>query len=479
MANGTPNDLIHPVVLSGGYGTRLWPISRALYPKQLQPLFTDRTLLQETALRVRDDGFADPIVVCNHEHRFIAAEQLRAQGIEPQAIILEPVGRNTAPAAAVAAMLLLRSDPDAFMLLLPSDQVIQDTRSFHTALERGLTAAKQGSLVTFGIEPTGPETGYGYIRRGPQSASGDGCYDVAQFTEKPDVKTAETFIASGEYYWNGGIFLMGARSFLDELEARQPETIALCQTAIEKGQEDLEFLRLDETSFAEIKGNSIDYAVMEHTDHAAVVPVDMGWSDVGSWSALWDISDKDDQGNVLSGDVVSKGLKNSYIRSDGRLVAALGLEDVIIVATDDAILAASKDMAQSVKDIVTLLETEGRTEHHAHTQVYRPWGWYQSLSTGERFQVKLITVNPGQRLSLQLHHRRAEHWVVVSGEATIIRGDELFVLGENESTFIPVQTKHRLENNTADPLMIIEVQSGDYLGEDDIVRFDDIYGRVL
>ena len=356
--------------------------------------------------------------------------------------------------------------------------MIQNKPSFHKALTRGLIAAKQGSLVTFGIEPTGPETGYGYIRRGPPSYGGDGCYDVAQFTEKPDAKTAEEFIASGEYYWNGGIFLMRASTFLEELEARQPETVALCKAAIENGQQDLEFLRLDETAFAKIKGDSIDYAVMEHTDHAAVVPVDMEWSDIGSWSALWEISKKDEHGNVLNGDIVAKGLKNSYVRSDGRLVAVLGLEDVIIVSTDDAILAASKDMAQSVKDIVALLETNGRSEHQSHTKVYRPWGWYQSLSVGERFQVKLITVNAGQQLSLQLHHRRAEHWVVVSGEATITRGEKVFALGENESTYIPIETKHRLENKTGDPLMIIEVQSGDYLGEDDIVRFEDVYGRV-
>lgn len=468
---------IHPVILSGGSGTRLWPVSRSLYPKQLMPLHTAHTMLQETVLRVSGDEYGRPTVVCNDEHRFIVAEQLRALGTEPRAIILEPFGRNTAPAAAVAAISLMESEPDACMLLLPSDHLVRLPEAFREAVAAGLVAAREGALVTFGITPDRAETGYGYIQKGAPHAATGNSFAVAQFTEKPDAERAAAFITSGDYFWNSGIFLIAANAYLEELERNHPTMVSKCREALSRGQRDLDFLRLEAEAFGDIEGESIDYAVMEQTEHAVVVPVEMGWNDVGSWSALWDIAEKDENGNYLSGDVITTEVKNSYIRADNRLVAAAGLEDLILIATDDAVMAASMDHAQSVKDLVDQLKAAGRDEHIFHTRVYRPWGWYQTLDLGERFQVKLITVNPGERLSLQLHHKRAEHWVVVSGTATVTRGEETFSLAENESTFLPIEIKHRLENAGNEPLRIIEVQSGVYLGEDDIVRFDDEYGR--
>ncbi|MCH6590996.1 MAG: mannose-1-phosphate guanylyltransferase/mannose-6-phosphate isomerase [Proteobacteria bacterium] len=471
-------EIVHPVILSGGAGTRLWPVSRTLYPKQLLPLVSERTMLQETVRRVAGKGFAPPVVVCNEEHRFLIAGQLRELDIAPSRMVLEPVGRNTAPAAAVAALLLAGDDADAVMLLLPSDHVIEDVSGFLAAVETGLAAAENGALVTFGIPPTGPETGYGYIRRGAAYAGAKGCFRIARFVEKPDLEEARRLVRAGDYHWNSGMFLVRAGRYLEELERLKPEMVECCRRAVAGAVEDLDFLRLEAEAFSGIEPLSIDYAVMEHTEAAVVVPADMGWSDVGSWSALWEIGAKDGDGNVVLGDVITDGTTDSYIRSEGRLVAALGLDNVVVVATDDVVLVVRRDEAQNVKKVVEALARAGRPEHSVHTKVYRPWGYYQSIDAGDRFQVKRLHVNPGQKLSLQMHHHRAEHWVVVSGTAKVTRGDETFLLNENESTYLPLGVKHALENPGDAPLCVIEVQSGDYLGEDDIVRFEDRYGRV-
>ena len=473
--------LIHPVILSGGSGSRLWPMSRAGYPKQFLALHGDdgTTMLQATAKRVQRGNFSNPLLVCNEEHRFILAEQLRQVDVKPDGIILEPVARNTAPAVAVAALTLGRTKTDALMLVMPSDHVILDEASFHKAVEAAAEAAAGGALVTFGITPTLPETGYGYIQRG-QTWKGDveGVYEVSRFVEKPDLKTAEQYLDSGDYAWNSGIFLFRADTYIDALERFQPEMLAAVRAALDNSQEDLNFCRLDESAFAASPSNSIDYAVMEHTDNAAVVPVDMGWSDLGAWSALWDIKEKDDQGNVATGDVLLHNTRNSYVHADHAMVAVSGLDDVIVVATDDAVLVVDRHNAQSVKDLVEQLKRDGRGEHHLHTTVHRPWGCYRGIDMGERHQVKRITVNPGAKLSLQMHYHRAEHWIVASGTALVTRGEKQFLLRENESTYIPMGETHRLENPGKVPLDIIEVQSGSYLGEDDIVRFEDGYGRV-
>ncbi len=471
-------EIVHPVILSGGAGTRLWPVSRTLYPKQLLPLVSERTMLQETVRRVAGKGFAPPVVVCNEEHRFLIAGQLRELDIAPSRMVLEPVGRNTAPAAAVAALLLAGDDADAVMLLLPSDHVVEDVSGFLAAVETGLAAAENGALVTFGIPPTGPETGYGYIRRGAAYAGAKGCFRIARFVEKPDLEEARRLVRAGDYHWNSGMFLVRAGRYLEELERLKPEMVECCRRAVAGAVEDLDFLRLEAEAFSGIEPLSIDYAVMEHTEAAVVVPADMGWSDVGSWSALWEIGAKDGDGNVVLGDVITDGTTDSYIRSEGRLVAALGLDNVVVVATDDVVLVVRRDEAQNVKKVVEALARAGRPEHSVHTKVYRPWGYYQSIDAGDRFQVKRLHVNPGQKLSLQMHHHRAEHWVVVSGTAKVTRGDETFLLNENESTYLPLGVKHALENPGDAPLCVIEVQSGDYLGEDDIVRFEDRYGRV-
>jgi len=471
-------EIVHPVILSGGAGTRLWPVSRTLYPKQLLPLVSERTMLQETVRRVAGKGFAPPVVVCNEEHRFLIAGQLRELDIAPSRMVLEPVGRNTAPAAAVAALLLAGDDADAVMLLLPSDHVVEDVSGFLAAVETGLAAAENGALVTFGIPPTGPETGYGYIRRGAAYAGAKGCFRIARFVEKPDLEEARRLVRAGDYHWNSGMFLVRAGRYLEELERLKPEMVGCCRRAVAGAVEDLDFLRLEAEAFSGIEPLSIDYAVMEHTEAAVVVPADMGWSDVGSWSALWEIGAKDGDGNVVLGDVITDGTTDSYIRSEGRLVAALGLDNVVVVATDDVVLVVRRDEAQNVKKVVEALARAGRPEHSVHTKVYRPWGYYQSIDAGDRFQVKRLHVNPGQKLSLQMHHHRAEHWVVVSGTAKVTRGDETFLLNENESTYLPLGVKHALENPGDAPLCVIEVQSGDYLGEDDIVRFEDRYGRV-
>jgi mannose-1-phosphate guanylyltransferase/mannose-6-phosphate isomerase len=471
---------IHPVILSGGAGTRLWPLSRAAYPKQLLPLVSERTLLQETAARnLSDVGFAAPLLICNEDHRFLVDEQLRQVAIEPQAILLEPIARNTGPAIAAAALWLLARDPDALMLVQPSDHVVADTEAFHRAVMQGIAAAHAGRLVTFGVKPTRPDTGYGYIQAGGTLASADGVHSVDRFVEKPNRETAERFLTDGNFLWNSGIFLLSARAYLDELARINPAMLAACERAMQTGEEDLVFFRLDRAAFAEAPSLSIDHAVMEHTNRAAVVPVDMAWSDVGSWHALRDIGDADGAGNVLNGDVLAEKVTNSYIRStEGRLVAAVGLDNVVIVATDDAVLVADADCAAQVSGLVTTLRQRNRSEPDQHTTGYRPWGNYRTVDAGDRFQVKRITVKPGGKLSLQKHYHRAEHWVVVRGTAIVQRGEERMIVRENESVYIPIGTEHRLENPGKLPLQLIEVQSGPYLGEDDIVRVADNYGRA-
>lgn len=477
MAQEAGGTTIHPVILSGGAGMRLWPLSRALYPKQLLALASERTMLQETALRTAAHGFAAPLVICNDEHRFIVAEQLRALGIKARAILLEPEGRNTAPAAAVAALHLSAEDARALMLVLPSDHVIARPEAFRDAVETASGAAARGALVTFGVTPDRAETGYGYIRSGAAWEGAPGCFRVASFTEKPDAATAARYLAEGDYAWNSGMFLLRADAYLTELERLHPGMVAACREALAKGVRDLDFFRLEARAFGRSEALSIDYAVMEKTRSAAVVPVNMGWSDVGAWSTLWEIGEKDADGNVLIGDVAVRDVRNSYLRSDGTLVAAIGIEDAVVVTTDDAVLVTTRARAQDVKAVAEALKRVGREETRAHTTVWRPWGHYRSMEAGERFQVKRLTVNAGARLSLQRHKRRAEHWVVVSGVAKVTRGDEVFLVRANESTFIPEGVVHRLENPGPGPLHVIEVQSGDYLGEDDIERFDDAYGR--
>ncbi|MBU2049755.1 MULTISPECIES: mannose-1-phosphate guanylyltransferase/mannose-6-phosphate isomerase [Stenotrophomonas] len=463
---------ILPVILSGGSGTRLWPLSREAYPKQFLPLVGDVTMLQATWNRVAAIAGKAPIVVANQEHRFMAAEQLRECNVTPQALILEPIGRNTAPAIAIAALQALATGEDALLLVLPSDHVVRDDAAFHAAVGQAAIAADAGKLVTFGIVPTAPETGYGYIK----AQAGVGVRAVDRFVEKPDLATAQQYVASGEYYWNSGMFLFKASRYLEELEALQPAILSACRTALDKASRDTDFIRLDADAFAASPNDSIDYAVMEKTADAAVVPLDAGWNDVGSWSALWEVSDKDADGNACHGDVIALDCRNSYAYGT-RLIAMVGLQDVVVVETDDAVFVGHKDRVQDVKEIVGQIKRDGRSEAAAHRKVYRPWGAYDSIDNGARFQVKRITVKPGATLSLQMHHHRAEHWIVVSGTAEVTRGDDVILLTENQSTYIPLGVTHRLKNPGKLPLELIEVQSGSYLGEDDIVRFEDQYGR--
>jgi mannose-1-phosphate guanylyltransferase/mannose-6-phosphate isomerase len=470
--------MLIPVILSGGSGTRLWPLSRELYPKQLLPLVGNRTMLQETVARVRGLGeVAAPVAVCNESHRFMVAEQLRDFGVTPAAIVLEPRGRNTAPAVAVAALASLEAcapEVDPVLLVLPADHVIRDIAAFQAAVVAGRVAADAGKLVTFGVVPGRPETGYGYIRR----SNGSGpAYPVAEFVEKPDHETAVKYVASGEYFWNSGMFMFRARVYLEELKRHAPAILAACESAVTAASRDLDFTRLDPAAFAACPSDSIDYAVMEKTREAVVVPLDAGWSDVGSWSALQDALPTDASGNVTAGDVITEATTGSYLHSTSRLIAAVGLRDHVVVETKDAVLVAPRDRVQDVKALVAQLKERGRYETSLHREVFRPWGSYDSVDHGERFQVKRLVVKPGASMSLQLHHHRAEHWIVVSGTARITRGEETFLLGENESTFIPMGTKHRIEIPGKVTLHIIEVQSGSYLGEDDIVRFEDRYGR--
>ncbi|WP_282189143.1 mannose-1-phosphate guanylyltransferase/mannose-6-phosphate isomerase [Azospirillum sp. SYSU D00513] len=478
MGNTKSAGVITPVILSGGSGSRLWPLSRSLYPKQFLPLTSELTMIQETALRVAGERFAAPLVICNEEHRFIIAEQLRAQACRPSEIILEPVGRNTAPAVCVAALKLLAAGEDALMLVMPSDHVIASPGRFLEAVATAAGAAAAGALVTFGVRPVRAETGYGYIKAGAKLDAHEGVNAVERFVEKPDQTTAEVYLADGSYLWNSGIFLFSAAAYVAELERSSPSMVEACRKALSGAERDLTFCRLGKDAFAASPSDSIDYAVMERTARAAVVPVDMGWNDVGAWSALWDIGEKDANGNVVQGDAVLHDARNVYVRSDEQLVAVAGLENVVVVATDDAILVTNHARAQDVKHIVDRLKAERRDEHALHTTVHRPWGSYRGVDRGSRFQVKRIVVKPGERLSLQMHHHRAEHWIVVEGTALVTRGEEQIFVYENQSVYIPMGTVHRLENPGRVPLHLVEVQSGGYLGEDDIVRFEDGYGRM-
>ncbi|MFP4161051.1 MAG: mannose-1-phosphate guanylyltransferase/mannose-6-phosphate isomerase [Ectothiorhodospira sp.] len=465
-----------PVILSGGAGTRLWPMSRQLFPKQFLPLSGQgETLLQGTLARLPGEGVAPPLLVCNEAHRFLVAEQLRQMGLHPGGILLEPVGRNTAPAAAVAALRARASGEDPVLLVMPADHLIRDIGAFRRAVAEAVEAAASGALVTFGVPPTEPHTGYGYIRVGEGDTGG--VASVQEFVEKPDRETAEGYLASGGYFWNSGLFVFRASSFLEELAEWAPDILEACERACAGAQGDLDFLRLDREAFTACRSESIDYAVMEHTRRAVMVPLEAGWNDVGSWAALWSAGEQDAEGNVAVGDVMVSGARNCYLHADARLVAAVGVEDLIVVETADAILVMHKERHQEVKEIVTRLKAQDREESENHRCVARPWGTYERIDAASRFQVKRITVKPGQQLSLQMHYHRAEHWIVVRGTARITRGEEQFILSENESTYIPLGVSHRLENPGRIPLELIEVQSGSYLGEDDIIRFEDTYGR--
>jgi mannose-1-phosphate guanylyltransferase/mannose-6-phosphate isomerase len=473
------NDVrIIPVILSGGSGTRLWPVSRESFPKQLWPLVSERSMLQETAARGIGIEFAPPIIVCNQEHRFLIAEQMRAIGISDARIILEPVGRNSAPAIAAAALLVMNDDPDAVLWMMAADASIGNTEALRTALRDGRAAAQAGHIVTFGMKPTAPETGYGYIETGDGLAGLDGAFRVVQFLEKPDRDTAQRFLAGGRHLWNSGMFMFTARTLLAELERHAPEVLPAVTAAVTDRTTDLDFIRLGVTPFEACPSISLDYAIAERTDRAAVVPADLGWSDVGSWSALWELGSKDEAGNVSQGDVVLENAKNCYVRSDGMLAAVVGLQDAVVVVTEDAVLAMHRGHAQDVKKIVDRLKSAGRSEAVAHNRSYRPWGHYEVLIQGDRFQVKRIVVHPGRQLSLQSHFHRAEHWVVVNGTARVTRDKEVMIVRENESVYLPLGCVHRLENPGRIPITLIEVQSGAYLGEDDIVRLEDTYGRL-
>ncbi len=470
--------MLYPVILSGGSGTRLWPLSRAALPKQFLPLVSENTLFQETLLRLKGfPGMAAPLVVCNNEHRFLVAEQLQAIQALPLLHILEPAGRNTAPAVAIAAFAAREKDDQAVLLVLPADHLIQDIPGFHSPIRSSLDLAQQNKLVTFGVTPSEPATGFGYIERGIPLGSGEQAFAVARFVEKPDMDTAKKFLASGNFFWNSGMFVFKAGGYLNELQHHRPDIYQAAKLAWEHSTHDLDFCRLDE-NFAACPSESIDYAVMEHTKDAAMVTVDIGWSDIGSWSSLAEVSAQDAQGNAMRGDVYIAETANTYVRAESRMVAAIGVRDLVIVETADAVLVMHKDFAQNVKHTVEYLKQAERTEHLVHRRVYRPWGYYEGIDIGERFQAKRIVVKPGSKLSLQMHHHRAEHWVVVSGTAKVTRGDEEMLLHEDQSTYIPIGIKHRLENVGKLPLCLIEVQSGSYLGEDDIVRFEDIYKRV-
>ncbi|MGL5164840.1 MAG: mannose-1-phosphate guanylyltransferase/mannose-6-phosphate isomerase [Afipia sp.] len=470
---------IIPVLLSGGTGSRLWPLSRETYPKQLLSLLGEKTLLQQTALRVNDPSmFSGMMVVANTEHRFAIAEQLRGVGVADPTIVLEPFGQNTAPAAAIAALVAQESDPDAIILAMPVDHWIGDAAALHTAIAVGMKAAQAGQFVLFGLRPTAPATGFGYIHAREELAGAPGVHQAAGFVEKPDLPTAERLLAASNYLWNSGIFLLPARLLIAELARLAPDILAACRAALAGATRDLDFLRLDEVAFRACPSVSLDYAVMEKTNSAAVVPADFDWSDVGSWSALWELGDKDRSGNVAIGDVFMEDANGCYVRGEGPLVAALGVNDLIITATPDVVLVVSKDRDQDVAKLVGRLKASGHRSATQTQSVHRPWGYYQSIHAGDRFQVKRITVNPGAKLSLQKHFHRAEHWVVVNGTAIVTRDDEEILLRENESIFVPLGCMHRLENPGKVPLNLIEVQSGPYLGEDDIVRVEDIYHRV-
>ena len=458
------------VILAGGSGSRLWPLSRAGRPKQFLKLHGEDTMLQVTIKRLKGLDVQSSIVICNEEHRFLVAEQL-SEINRLGSIILEPVSRNTAPAIALAA---LTAKDDPLLLVLAADHVIKDEAAFNEAVLRAIPHAQAGKLVTFGILPSYPHTGYGYIKRGKDLVDG---FEVQAFVEKPSLDVAESYLTSGEYFWNSGMFLFRASTYLEELKKFRPDILEQCQASVMEVKADLDFLRIDKHTFEACADESVDYAVMEKTSHAVVVPMDSGWSDIGSWSSLWDISEKDSEGNSTNGDVLLHKTQNSYVRTDNTLVAVIGVTDLVVVSTKDALIVSHKDSIQDVKIIIESLKTQGRSEWHLSREVYRPWGKYDSIDRGERYQAKRITVKPGAKLSVQMHHHRAEHWVVVSGTARVTNGDRTFLLSENESTYIPIGVVHALENPGKVELELIEVQSGSYLGEDDIVRFEDLYGR--
>ncbi len=462
-----------PVVLSGGSGSRLWPKSRHHYPKQLHKLYGEYTMLQHTILRLQGVG-GDPIVICNDEQRFMVADQLRQIDV-PAEIVLEPIARNTAPAVVVAALRAQAVDPDAVIAVFAADHLIKQEENFRAALQTAIAAAQQGKLVTFGVVPGHPETGYGYLKASPGNGA---AVPVEAFIEKPDLARAQQYLASGNYFWNSGMFVFPVKVLLEEIEIHSPGMLNSCRDAIENGTKDLDFFRLNKEAFSRCKDQSIDYALMEKTSSAFMVPLDAQWSDVGSWSALWDVSDKDPQGNAVVGDVISHESRNCYVNSEGRLVALVGVEDLIVVETADSVLVAHKNRSQDVKHIVEQLKKEHRSEYIAHREVHRPWGSYDLIDTGDRYQVKCIRVRPGASLSFQMHHHRAEHWVVVVGTAEVRKGDEKIVLTENQSIYIPLGEKHRLSNPGKIPLRLVEVASGSYLSEDDIIRFEDDFGRV-
>ena len=473
--------MLLPIIMAGGNGSRLWPLSRELFPKQFLTLDGELTMLQTTIRRLRGLAAENPVVICNDEHRFLVAEQLRAINKLANNIILEPAGRNTAPAIALAALTALQTAPegsDPLLLVLAADHVIRDETAFTAAVQSACAYAEAGKLVTFGIVPTSAETGYGYIKRGVATGETQAAYTVAQFVEKPDQSTAEHYLESGDYYWNSGMFLFRASRYLAELQQFRPDIYAACVEAVGTVNADLDFVRVNKAAFLSCPSDSIDYAVMERTADAVVVPMSAGWSDVGSWSSLWDISEKDINGNVSHGDVLQHNSQNNYVFAESSLVTTVGVQDLVIVQTKDAVLVADKHQVQDVKKIVESLKAAGRTEHHIHREVYRPWGKYDSIDNGERYQVKRITVKPGEKLSIQMHHHRAEHWIVVSGTASVTNGDSVQLVTENQSVYIPVGQIHALENPGKIMLEMIEVQSGSYLGEDDIVRFEDRYGRI-
>ena len=468
---------IVPVILSGGSGTRLWPLSRKQYPKQYLPLAGDNTMLQETILRLNGlENLTDPIIVCNADHRFLVAEQCQQIDIKNPTILLEPIGRNTAPAIAAAALQSIKDSNDAVLLVLSADHVIQDVEAFHQAINIASNQARSGKLATFGIVPTDANTGYGYIKSSKDNA--DGAYKVEEFVEKPDLQTAQSYLEQGNYLWNSGMFMFKIDTFISELTTHSPDIVKSVNNAINNAEQDLDFIRLDKQAFESSPSDSIDYALMEKSDNVVVVPLDAQWNDIGDWSSLYDIGTKDNNGNVIQGDVFTEETTNTYINANHHMVATIGVQDLVIIDTPNATLISAKDKAQEVKKIVEQLQHQDREERYYHRKVYRPWGWYESIEVDVHFQVKRLHVNPGAKLSLQMHYKRAEHWVVVSGEATAINGEDVLTLTEGESTYIPVRTTHGLENKTNERLEIIEVQSGTYLGEDDIVRFEDIYGRV-
>lgn len=467
--------MLLPVIMAGGSGSRLWPLSRTLYPKQFLSLTSHQTMLQETISRLTSIEHCAPLLICNDEHRFIVAEQLRQQGQAHSGIILEPVGRNTAPAIALAALKAAQDGNDPILLVLAADHVIQNQSAFMESIQSAIPHAEQDKLVTFGIVPTAPETGYGYIERGKR-VNDSGAFEVAQFVEKPNLETAESYITSGHYYWNSGMFLFKASRYIEELKLHRPDILVACEAALNGAYGDLDFIRLDTESFTACPDDSVDYAVMEKTKDAVVVPMDAEWSDVGSWSALWEVNDRDENNNAIRGDVLTEATSNSYIYSQSKLVATVGVENLVVVETKDAVLVVNKERVQDVKSIVNQLKELNRSEYLQHREVYRPWGKHDAIAEGERFHVKHLTIKSGEKTATQLHYHRAEHWVVVSGTAKVTNGGETYLIGENESTFIPVGSPHCIENPGKVPLILIEVRSGSYLGEDDIVRVEEGYG---